>query len=88
MSGSLRRHRLRCKEDISGQFRVILPDAGELDQLRTRGGCIGRDCIPLVIGIMNPLNELSPYQDPRENPLWSPWTQMMLDGPRRKSTIE
>ena len=38
MSGSPRRRRLRREEDISGQFRVTVPDAGELDQLRTRGG--------------------------------------------------
>ena len=37
MSGSPHRHRLRQEEDISGQFRVTVPDAGELDQLRTRG---------------------------------------------------
>ena len=37
MSGSPRRHRLRWEEDISGQFRVTVPDVGELDQLRTRG---------------------------------------------------
>ena len=42
MSGSLRRHRVRCKEDISGQFRVTVPDAEELDQLRTRGGVYRR----------------------------------------------
>ena len=35
MSGSLRRRRARHEEDISGQFRVTVPDAGELDQLRT-----------------------------------------------------
>ena len=35
MSGSLRRHRARCEEEISGEFRVTVPDAGELDQLRT-----------------------------------------------------
>ena len=38
MSGSLRRRRIRREEDISGQFRVTVPDAEELDQLRTRGG--------------------------------------------------
>ena len=38
MSGSPRRCRARCEEDISGQFRVMVPDAGELDQLRTQGG--------------------------------------------------
>ena len=42
MSGSPRRRRPRCKEDISGQFRVTVPDAGELDQLRTRGGVYRR----------------------------------------------
>ena len=33
---------MRRKEDISGQFRVTVPDAGELDQLRTRGGVYRR----------------------------------------------
>ena len=42
MSGSPRRHRVRCEEDISGQFRVTVPDAEELDQLRTRGGVYRR----------------------------------------------
>ena len=37
MSGSPRRRRLRREEDISGQFRVTVPDAGQLDQLWTRG---------------------------------------------------
>ena len=30
------------EEDISGQFRVTVPDAGELDQLRTWGGVYRR----------------------------------------------
>ena len=38
MSGSPGRCRVRCEEDISGQFRVTVPDTEELDQLRTRGG--------------------------------------------------
>ena len=42
MSGSLRRCCIRDKEDISGQFRVTVPDAEELDQLRTQGGVYGR----------------------------------------------
>ena len=42
MSGSLQRRRARCEEDISGQFRVTVPDAGELDQLRTSGGVYRR----------------------------------------------
>ena len=42
MSGSTRRHHLMCEEDISGRFRVTVLDAGELDQLRTRGGVYRR----------------------------------------------
>ena len=54
MSGSPRRHQLRQEEDISGQFRVTVPDAEELDQLRTWAGVYrrglyalgGRDNLP------------------------------------------
>ena len=42
MSGSPRRCRVRHEEDISGQFRVTVPDTEELDQLRTRGGVYRR----------------------------------------------
>ena len=42
MSGSLRRRRVRREEDISGQFRVTVPDTEELDQLRTRRGVYRR----------------------------------------------
>ena len=42
MSGSPRRRRVRREEDISGQFRVTVPDAEELDQLRTRAGVYRR----------------------------------------------
>ena len=42
MSGSPRRRRARREEDISGQFRVTVPDAEELDQLRTQGGVYRR----------------------------------------------
>ena len=42
MSGSPRRCRVRREEDISGQFRVTVPDAEELDQLRTWGGVYRR----------------------------------------------
>ena len=47
MSGSPRRQRVRCDEDISGQFRVTVPDAEDLDQLRTRGGVYRRGLYPL-----------------------------------------
>ena len=54
MSGSPRRCQLRREEDISGQFRVTVPDAEELDQLRTQAGVYrrglyalgGRDNLP------------------------------------------
>ena len=42
MSGSPQRCRARHEKDISGQFRVTVPDAGELDQLRTQGGVYRR----------------------------------------------
>ena len=42
MSGSPRRCRLRLEENISGQFRVTVLDAEELDQLWTRGGVYRR----------------------------------------------
>ena len=47
MSGSPRRCRIRCEEDISGQFRVTVPDAEDLDQLRTQGGVYRRGLYPL-----------------------------------------
>ena len=42
MSGSPRRCHIRREEDISGQFRVTIPDAKELDQLTTQGGVYRR----------------------------------------------
>ena len=47
MSGSPRRRHVRCEEDISGQFRVTVPDAEDLDQLRTRGGVYRRGLYPI-----------------------------------------
>ena len=47
MSGSPRRRRARRDEDISGQFRVTVPDAEDLDQLRTQGGVYRRGLYPL-----------------------------------------
>ena len=52
MSGSPRRRRARRDEDISGQFRVTVPDAEDLDQLRTRGGAYRRGLYPLVLEVM------------------------------------
>ena len=47
MSGSPWRRRARRDEDISGQFRVTVPDAEDLDQLRTWGGVYRRGLYPL-----------------------------------------
>ena len=47
MSGSPRRHHARREEDISGRFRVTVPDAEDLDQLRTRGEVYRRGLYPL-----------------------------------------
>ena len=40
MANNPRRRRTRREPDISGQYRVTVPDAEELDQLRTRGGVL------------------------------------------------
>ena len=81
MSGSPRRRHARSEEDISGQFRVTVPDAEELDQLRTRGGVYRRGYIPPVVGIMPHLRKLSPCLHLHVNPPQSRWTRMMPGGP-------
>ena len=42
MANNPRRRRGRRDQDISGQYRVTVPDIEELDQLRTRGGTYRR----------------------------------------------
>ena len=42
MANNPRRRRARRDQDISGQYRVTVPDTEELDQLRTRGGTYRR----------------------------------------------
>ena len=42
MGNNPRRRRGRREQDISGQYRVTVPDTEELDQLRTRGGTYRR----------------------------------------------
>ena len=87
MSGSPRRCRLRWEEDISGQFRVTVPDAGELDQLRTRG-YIGEVCMPLGTEIMYPLSEPGLCLDPLVSLLQSLWIQTMPGMLPKKFTDE
>ena len=79
MSGSPRRRCLRREEDISGQFRVTVPDAGELDQLRTRGEYIGEVCMPLGTEIMYPLSKPGLCLDPLVSLLQSLWIWTMPD---------
>ena len=88
MSGSLRRRRVRCEEDISGQFRVTVPDTEELDQLRTRGRVYRRDRIPLVIGVMLHLRKLNPCPRLHVNPPRNQWIQTTPGGPLKKFTEE
>ena len=78
MLGSPRRRHLRQEEDISGQFRVTVLDAGELDQLWTRG-YIGEVCMPLGTKIMYPLSEPSLCLDPLVSLLQSLWIWTMPD---------
>ena len=78
MSGSPRRRCLRWEEDISGQFTVTVLDAGELDQLRTRG-YIGGVCMPLGTEIMYPLSEPGLCLDPLMSLLQSLWIRTMPD---------
>ena len=47
MANNPRRRRIRREPDISGQYRVTVPDAEELDQLRTRGGSYRRGLYPI-----------------------------------------
>ena len=79
MSGSPRRHRLRWEEDISGQFRVTVLDARELDQLQTRGEYIGEVYMLSGTEIMYPLSEPSLCLDPLMSPLPSLWIWTMPD---------
>ena len=49
MANNPRRRRPRREPDVSGQYRVTVPDIEELDQLRTRGGTYRRGLYPLPI---------------------------------------
>ena len=84
MSGSPRRHHLRWEEDISGQFRVTVLDAGELDKLRTRGEYIGEVCMLSGTEIMYPLSEPGLCLDPLMSLLQSLWIWTMPDVPPKK----
>ena len=84
MSGSPRRRRVRREEDITGQFRVTVPDAEDLDQLRTQGECTEGDCTPLVLGVMLHLTGLNLCLPLHVNHPQNQWIQTMLGGPLKK----
>ena len=62
MSGSPRRRRQRGEESISGQYRISVHDAAELDQLRTRGGTYQRGLYTI------PRDSAPPSERPRSLP--------------------
>ena len=76
---------LDAKRNISGQFRVTVPDAEVLDQLRTRGGVYRRG-LYTAGNRGNPLHlkELNPCLRLHANPPWNRWTQTMLGGPLKR----
>ena len=84
MSGSPHRHRLRREEDISGQFRVTVPGAGELDQLRTQGECTEGDYTPWEAEVTCPLKGHSLCLPSPGNPLQSQWILTMHNELLRK----
>ena len=85
MSGSPRRHCIQLEEDISGQFRVTVPDTEELDQLRTRGGVYRRGLYTAGNRGNAPLEEkLNPCPRLHVNPPWNQWIRTMPGGPLKK----
>ena len=73
---------------MSEQFRVTVPDAGELDQLRTRGECTGGDCILWGDKIMCLQREPGLYLHPPRNPPQNQWILMMHGELPRRYTEE
>ena len=86
MSGSPQRRRVRRKEDISGQFRVTVPDREELDQLRTRGGVYRRGLYTAGNRGNAPPEKTCPrlYVNPPRNQ----WIRTTPGGPLKKFTEE
>ena len=88
MANNPRRRRARREQDISGQYRVTVPDTEELDQLRTRGESIGGDCIqylPKKVGW--PLAP-DPYLAPLGSRLLNRWIRMRQGGYQRRFIVE
>ena len=84
MSGSPRRRRVRHEEDISGQFRVTVPDAEELDQLRTQGGVYRRGLYTADNRGNAHRRKLNPCLRLHVNPPRNQWIRMMPGRPLQK----
>ena len=84
MSGSPRRRRVRREEDISGQFRMTVPDAEELDQLRTRGGVYRRGLYTADNRGNAPPEKTQSLLRLHVNPPWNQWIWTMPGGPLKK----
>ena len=67
---------------------MTVPDAGELDQLRTWGGVYRRGLYTTGSRDDAHLRELSPCLHLHVNPPQSRWTRMMLGEPVKKFIVE
>ena len=88
MSGSPRRRHVRREEDISGQFRVTVPDTEELDQLRTRGGVYRRGLYTAGNRGNAPPEKTQSLPRLHVNPPRNQWIWMTPGGPLKKFTEE
>ena len=88
MANNPRRRRVRREQDVSGQYRVTIPDTEELDQLRTRGESIEGGCIqylPKMEGL--PLGP-DPYPAPLGSHLQNQWIPTRLGEYLRRFTVD
>ena len=88
MANNPRRRRARRDQDISGQYRVTVPDTEELDQLRTRGEPIGEDCIQYLPRMVGWPLALGPYLALLGSRPLNLWIQMKQDTYPRRFTVE
>ena len=88
MANNPRRRRTRREPDISGQYRVTVPDVEELDQLRTRGGPIGEDCTQYLTRVVEYPLALDLYPALLENHPQNLWIRMRRDRYQRRFIVE
>ena len=73
-----------CEEDISGQFRVTVPDTEELDQLRTRGGVYRRGLYAAGNRGNAPPEKTQSLPASHVNPPRNQWIRTTRGGPLKK----